>query len=69
MLKIGEKVTSSVQVCHWWVATMLRGGGLGGADGGSCLFRSVKIVLPLLISLVTVRSAALPAGGIVAMVG
>lgn len=48
---------------------MMGGGGLGRADGDSCLFRSVKVVVPLLILLVTARSAALPAGGTVAMVG
>lgn len=48
---------------------MLGGGGLGGADGGSCLFRSVKVLVLLLTSLVIARRAALPAGGTVATVG
>lgn len=48
---------------------MLGGGGLGRADGGSCLFRSVKVLVLLLTSLALARSAALPTGGTVATVG
>lgn len=49
---------------------MLGGGGLGRTDGGSCLFRSVKVLLVLLLtSLALARSAALPTGGTVATVG